>query len=168
MRTLTWCLTVAAVVGFVGASGGARAGEEKVPLDKLPKAVADGVKKRFPDAELTEASKEDENGKTVYEVSIKDKGHNIDVTLTPEGTLVSIEKEIAAKDLPKAVADTLDQKYPKATFKTIEEVVKVRDGKEKLEYYEILLVTAEKKKLEVTITPDGKLNHEEDKSKEKD
>jgi hypothetical protein len=165
MRTFLWCLTVAAVAGFVG---GARADEENVPLDKLPKAVVDGVKKRFPDAQLTEASKEDENGKTVYEVTIKDKGHSLDVTLTPEGTLVSIEKQIEAKDLPKAVADTLDQKYPKATFKTIEEVIKVREGKEKLEYYELLLVTAEKKKLEVTITPDGKINHEEDKSKEKD
>jgi len=165
MRTFLWCLTVAALVGFVG---GARADEENVPLDKLPKAVVDGVKKRFPDAELKEASKEDENGKTVYEVTIKDKGHNLDVTLTPEGALVSIERSIEAKDLPKAVADTLDQKYPKATFKTIEEVIKVRDGKEKLEYYELLLVTAEKKKLEVTVTPDGKINKEEDKSKEKD
>jgi uncharacterized membrane protein YkoI len=168
MRTFAWCLTLAAVVGFVGVPGGARADEENVPLDKLPKAVADGVKKRFPDAELKEASKEDENGKTVYEVSIKDKGHNIDVTLTPEGGLVSIERSIEAKDLPKAVADTLEQKYPKATLKLVEEVIKVREGKEKLEYYELQLVTADKKKLEVTVTPDGKINHEEDKSKEKD
>ena len=168
MRTLMWCLTVAAVVGFIGASGGVRADEEKVPLDKLPRAVVDGVKKRFPDAELTGAEKEDENGKTVYEVAIKDKGQKSEVTLTPEGTLVEIEKRIEAKDLPKAVSEALDQKYPKATFKTIEEVIKVRDGKEKLEYYELVLVTAEKKKLEVTITPDGKINHEEDKSKHKD
>jgi hypothetical protein len=165
MRTFLWCLMAAAVVGFVG---GARADEENVPLDKLPKPVVDGVKKRFPSAELKEASKEDENGKTVYEVTIKDQGHNIDVTLTPEGGLVSIERQIEAKDLPKAVTDTMDQKYPKATLKVIEEVVKVRDGKEKLEYYEFQLVTADKKKLEVTVTPDGKINHEEDKSKEKD
>jgi hypothetical protein len=157
--------TLAALVLLVPA---ARADEEKVPLDRLPKEVVETVKKRFPGAELVEASKEDENGKTVYEVTIKDKGQKSDVTVATDGALVSIEREIAAKDLPKAVAETLDQKYPKATFKTIEEVIKVRDGKEKLEYYELLLVTAEKKKLEVTITPDGKVNHEEDKSKEKD
>jgi hypothetical protein len=159
---------LAALAALVLLAPAVRADEEKVPLDKLPKAVVDTVKKRFPDARLVSASKEDENGKTVYEVSIEDKGQKSDVTVTTEGALVSIETEIAAKDLPKAVAETLDQKYPKATFKTIETVVKVRDGKEKLEYYELLLVTAAGKKLEVTITPDGKVNHEEDKSKEKD
>jgi uncharacterized membrane protein YkoI len=144
------------------------ADEEKVPLDKLPKAVVEALKKRFPDAELVSAEKEDENGKTVYEVAIKNKGQKSEVTVTPEGTLTEIENEIAAKDLPKAVVATLDEKYPKATLKLIEEVIHVREGKEKLEYYEFQLVTADKKKLEVTITPDGKINKTEDKSKEKD
>src|SRR5689334_9922458 len=44
MRTAL--LTAVFTVALVGAGG--RAGEEKVPLDKLPKAVADAVKKRFP------------------------------------------------------------------------------------------------------------------------
>jgi hypothetical protein len=168
MRTLLWCLTIAAVAGFVGAPAGARADEEKVPLDKLPKAVVDGVKKRFPDAELVGAEKENENGKTVYELAIKNKGQNVSVTLTPEGALVEIENEIAASALPKAVADALERKYPKATLKKVEEVIPVRNGKEKLEYYEILLVTAGNKKVEVSVTPDGKFNKQEDKSKEKD
>src|SRR5262245_46733015 len=65
--------------------------EEKVPLDKLPKAVVDSVKKRFPDAKLVSAEKEkDDNGKTVYEVAIKDKDQSIEVTLTPEGVIVEI------------------------------------------------------------------------------
>jgi hypothetical protein len=168
MRIFPWCLTAVAVLGFVGGFSALRADEEKVPLDKVPRAVLEAVKKRFPEAEVTGAEKETDNGKTVYEIGIKDKGQSIEVTLTPEGTLTEIEKQIAAKDLPKAVAEGLESKYPKATFKTIEEVIMVREGKEKLEYYEVLLVTAEKKKLEVTVTPDGKINKEEDKSKEKD
>jgi hypothetical protein len=158
MRRLA--LTVAALC-FLG--GTARADEEKVPLDKLPKAVVETVKKRFPKAELVSASKEDENGKTEYEVQIKDGGTKLDVTVTPEGTLVSIEKEITAKNLPKAVTETLDAKYPKATFKVVEEITKVKDGKDQPVYYEVLLVTADKKTFEVELAADGKILATEEK-----
>ena len=51
-------------------AGPGRADEEKVPLDKLPKAVADGFKKRFPKADPTGATKEKaDDGKTVYETN---------------------------------------------------------------------------------------------------
>jgi uncharacterized cupredoxin-like copper-binding protein len=168
MRALMWCLAVAAVMSFFGLSACVRADEEKVALDKLPKAVVEAVKKRFPKAEMQSAEKETEDGKTVYEVAIKDKELTIEVTLTEEGTIIEIEKQIEAKDLPKAVSEALEKKYPKATYKTIEEVIKVKDGKENLEYYEVLLVTADKKKLEVSVTAEGKISKEEDKSKDTD
>jgi hypothetical protein len=90
------------------------------------------------------------------------------VTLTPDGKIVEIENQIAAKDMPKVVMKALEAKYPQATYKMVEEVIKVKDGEEKLEYYEVLLVTAEKKKLEVSVTPKGNITKVEDKSKEKD
>jgi hypothetical protein len=164
MRKILYVLAIVAAAGLVSA----RADEEKVPLDKLPKAVVEAVKKRFPEAELVSAEKETEDGKTVYEVAIKHKGQSIEVTLTPEGAITEIEKQIEAKDLPKTVSAALEKKYPKATYKMIEEVIKVKDGKEKLEYYEVLLVTAEKKKFEVSVNPEGKIVKEEDKSKEKE
>src|SRR5207237_2545868 len=100
--------------------------EEKVPIDKLPKTVVDAVKKRFPEAEIVSASKEVEDGKTLYELALKQKDAKMDVTLTAEGEIQEIEKEIASKDLPKAVADGLDAKYPKATIKKAEEIIKVK------------------------------------------
>jgi len=161
MRAFLCGLTVVALVGVVGA------GEEKVPLDKLPRAVVDAVKKRFPDAELVSAEKEKDEGKTVYEVAIKNKGQSIEVTLTPEGVITEIEKQIEAKNLPAAVSKALEDKYPKATYKMIEEVIKVKDGKEKLEYYEVLLTTTDKKKkVEVGVSPEGKILKEEDKTNE--
>lgn len=166
MRNLLCLLSAVTAFEFIGMV--ALADEEKVPLDKLPKAVSEAVKKRFPDAKMLSAEKETDNGKTVYEVAVKDKGQNIEVTLTPEGDITEIEKQIEAKDLPKAAAEALEKKYPKATYKMIEEVIKVKDGKENLEYYEVLLVTVEKKKLEVSVTAEGKLTKEEDKSKDKD
>jgi uncharacterized membrane protein YkoI len=167
MRDICHGLISLAVLGLC-VTAISRADEEKVALDKLPKTVLDAVKARFPKAELVGASKEKEDGKTVYEVTIKDQGANIDVTLTPEGAITLIEKEIAAKDLPKAVTKTLEEKYPKAKYKTIEEVTKVENKSEKLAYYEVLLVTAQKKTLEVQVDASGKIVNEEQKNDKDD
>ncbi len=166
MRHLVSFLLPVALIGLVSA-GRLGADEEKFPLDKLPKAVSEAVKKRFPKGEMTEAAKESENGKTVYEVTVKDGGTKIDVTLTPDGTITMLEKEIAAKDLPKEVTEAVEKKYPKATYKLAEEVIKVEDGKEKLSYYEVVVVTADKKTLELEVTADGNIKKEEKKDNDK-
>jgi hypothetical protein len=160
MRTMT---RLAGCVVFALVVLGVRADEEKVPLDKVPKAVIDAVKKRFPKAKLVEAAKETEGGKTEYEVTIKDGDTKIDVTLTPEGKITLIEKTIPAKDLPKAVTKTLNTKYAGAKIEVVEEVIKVTDGKETFDYYEVHLVNADKKKIEVKLDKDGKIKGEEKK-----
>jgi|SRR5579883_351631 len=155
-------LVMTAMAVFVLAAP-VRADEEKVPLDKVPKAVLEAAKKRFPKAEVVGVEKETENGKTFYEVEMKEAGKTIDVIVTPEGAISKIEKQIDAKDLPKAVASALEEKYPKATYKTIEVIYEVKNDKESLGYYEVLLVTAEKKTFEVEILADGKIKAEEEK-----
>jgi uncharacterized membrane protein YkoI len=142
--------------------------EEKVPLDKVPRPVMAAVKTRFKDAAVTGAGKETEDGKLVYEVTIKHKDQKIDVTLSPEGEILMIEKEIAAKDLPKAVAKALENKYPRATYKIVEEIIKVEKKEEKLAYYEVLLVTTDKQALEVQVSAEGKILNEEKKTLGKD
>jgi uncharacterized membrane protein YkoI len=149
---------------FVGTS--VRADEEKVALDKVPRAVLDAVKARFPDAKVNKASKEKEDGKEVYEINIKNKDQTIEVTVTTDGAITSIEKQITAKDLPRAVSEALEKKYPKATYKVIEEVIKVKDKKETFECYEVLLVTDKKKTIEVCLSAEGKIIKEEDKKDE--
>jgi uncharacterized membrane protein YkoI len=162
MRCVIICLTLLLVDAAL------RGEDEKVDLDQVPKPVLQAVKARFKDARVTGVSKEKEDGKVVYEVTIKDRDRNIDVTVTPEGEIVLIEKEIAPGDLPKAVARTLEEKYPKATYKIVEEVIKVQKKVEKLAYYEVLLVTAEKKKLEVQVSAEGKVIKEEKKGEKDD
>jgi hypothetical protein len=66
MRAIKCFLVVISGVGFAGLCAGVHADEEKVPLDKLPKAVVEAMKKRFPKAEIIEAAKEMEDGKTEY------------------------------------------------------------------------------------------------------
>ena len=135
--------------------------DEEIPLDKVPPPVMEAVKARFKDAVLTGAAKEMDQEKVVYEVTLQLKGQNIDVILAPEGEILVIEKAIARKDLPTAVAKALDDKYPKATYKILEEVIKVEKKEEKLEYYEARLVTPESKDLEVKLTTDGRIVKEE-------
>lgn len=144
----------------------AKGDEEMVPLDKLPRPVVDAVKKRFPTAELKHASKETENGKTEFEVTIKDGENKIDVTVSPEGALLSLEKQIDVKGLPKAVTAALEGKYPKATYKIAEEIIRVKEGKETLESYEVHLVTADKKELEVVVNAEGKILKTEEAEKD--
>lgn len=151
--TTTWALVIFAQ--------GILADEEKVSLDKVPKAVLEAVKLRFKDAKIIGAAKEIEDDKLVYEITIKQMGRNVDVTVTPAGAILMIEREIAARDLPRPVLKTLEEKYPKATYKLVEEIIKVDGKEEKLAYYEILLVTTQKRKLEVQLAPDGKIRNVE-------
>lgn len=160
MRKIIGLLGAVAAIGLFGLA--ALADEEKVPLDKLPAGVLDTVKARFAGADVIGSVKE---VKTFYEVTVKHNGQTIDVTLE-DGEIVSIEKTIAAKDLPQAVAKALEEKYPNATYKIVEEIIKVEKKDERFAYYEVLLVTADKKPLEVLLNVDGKIIHTEDKSKE--
>jgi uncharacterized membrane protein YkoI len=155
-RFIGWSSTVF-LVGLLMVATTARAADEKISADKLPKTVVDAVKARFPGAELKGAEKEMEDGKTIYDVNLKHDGNNYEVAVTPEGKITGYEKEIAAKDMPKEASKALEDKYPGATLKLVEEVYKVTGKTEKLEYYEVALVTADKKKVEVHVAADGKI-----------
>lgn len=141
----------------------ARADEEKVPLDRLPKAVVDAVLKRFPKADLVSAEKDVEDGKTLYEVAITAGKTKVEVTATAAGEVVEVEKAIAATALPKPVTAALAARYPKATYRIVEEIFKVKEGKDQPVYYEVLVETADKKLVEVQLAADGKVIATEDK-----
>ena len=133
--------------------------------DEIPKKVMDALKAKFPKAEIRKWTKEKENDKVIYDIEFKQDGKNFEADIFEDGTYQNWEKAIEAKDLPKAVRDAVDKKYPKATLKEVMEVNEVKDGKDKLEGYEIVLETADKKEIEVMVAPDGKIL--EDSSDEK-
>jgi len=153
----------AVVLGLLVLVAAVRADEEKIPLDKVPKAVREAVKDKFPGAKLIGAEKEKEDKQTVYEIKLEHKGQKREATFKPDGTLVGVEKEIAAKDLPGAVTEALEAKYPKAAYKKVEE-----ETKGDKVTYEVLLVTADKKTFEVVLDPRGKILKTESKDKKKD
>lgn len=153
MRTFVSRWFTAVALGLLLLPALAKADEQKIALDKLPKEVLDAVSAKFPRAELKSAVKETENGKTSYEVSFKFKGANHDVTVSSEGKITLVEKEISATDLPSVVAKALEEKHANCKITLVEEV---SDGADKIKAYEITVVTSENKKVLVELDPQGK------------
>ncbi len=148
----------ASLVGLALLAAAAGADDKLKPED-LPKKVQEVVKMRFPGAEFTSITKEKENGKDVYDIEMKFKGKKAEMDIEEDGTIHNTEMEIDAKDLPAAVSKALEEKYPKAK---ILEAMEGKDAKDKVEAYEVIIETADKKKKEVELAPDGKIIKEED------
>lgn len=144
---------------------GATAEEKKV---ELPKKVADALKARFPKYTITKLTKEKEKGAVVYDIEFTVGGKKHEADIKEDGTIVNWEVEIALKDLPEAVKKAIDKKYPKATLKEAMKVTAVKGKKEELEGYEVTLVTAGKKKVEVNVSPEGKITEEESGEKKEE
>ena len=155
---------VCALLGLV-LTATAQDKKDVADLDKIPKAVMDGLKAKFPKPVITKWTMEKEGDKVVYDIEFTQEGRKCEADIYEDGTIHNFEKAIEAKDLPKAVTEAVEKKYPKATMKTIMEITEVKDKKEALEGYEIELVTADKKDVEVTVGPDGKIL--EDSTEEK-
>lgn len=159
MRTYASVLVLAfAAVLLVFTAAVVADDEEKVDLDKLPKAVVDAVKQKFPNAKMVGAEKEVKDKKTLIEVNLKVGETVIDITLTEDGKIVEVEKSIAANDLPKDVAKALEEAYPHATYKKVEIIM---EGEKT--FYEVLLVANDKKTWEVKMDPMGKVIEKEEK-----
>jgi hypothetical protein len=129
--------------------------EQEVPLDKVPTKVLDAVKAKYPGAELRSSTRGVEDKEVYYTIVLKHKDDEYEVTLTPEGEITEIARDIDAKDLPRAVSEALEKKYPGAS---IQEAAEVHEpaAKDKLTYY-VELTTTAKKKLEVTLSPKGEV-----------
>jgi len=161
-RCLQWVAPIL-LAGFVF-NGTASSADEK----EIPKKVMDALKAKFPKAEIHKWTKEKEGDAVVYDIEFKENGRKCEADIKEDGTYVNYEREIAAKDLPKAVTDAVEKKYPKATMKEIMEIMEVKGKDDKLEGYEIVLVTADKKEVEVTIAPDGKVLEDSTEEKKKE
>src|SRR5262245_23958173 len=93
-----------------------RAGAEPKDLDKIPKAVMEALKSKFPKIKIDKWSKETEDGKVVYDIEGKENGRKCEADIAEDGTIINYEKEIQAKDLPEAVRAAIEKRYPKSTL----------------------------------------------------
>ena len=141
----------------------ATAADEEVPLEKLPKKVVAAVKAKFAGAELVSATKDSEEGKTYYEVAIKHKKEELEITLTPDGKIIEITKEIDPDDLPKVVVAALEKKYPKANLEEANEAIEAESNRKN---YYVIIETAQEKLLEIKVDAKGKILKEKPKKKD--
>ncbi len=126
-------------------------GETKVARKDVPAPVLAAFEKAYPKATIKGFSKEKEKGQTVYEVeSVEGKTHR-DVSYAADGKLLITEESVEMKDVPAAVQQALNRKYPKAKVDLAE---KVTEGTSV--GYEFHLTTAAGKKAEVKFDAKGK------------
>ena len=84
----TWF--VATVVCFLLVGTG-RADDDKKKSTKLPKAIAEVVKTKFPNAKVAGVEKEDSDGESAFEVKLKYKEGSLEVLFSPKGNILKVE-----------------------------------------------------------------------------
>jgi len=67
-------------------------GEVDIPLDQVPEAVVSAAKKAVPGIELSGASREVEDGETIYELQGTAGGTAYEVEVNAAGKVVEVEK----------------------------------------------------------------------------
>lgn len=161
-------LIMVTVAGVLVGNSAVRAAEEKVPLDKIPKAVMDALTAKFPNAKIDKCTKAKEGDDVVYDIEFKEGDRKCEADIKENGTYINFEKAIAEKDLPKAAREAIEKKYPKSKLTEIMEETEVKGKDEKVVAYEVVLQTADKKEVEVKVSTEGKiLEDSNDEKKEK-
>ena len=85
----------------------AEKGETRVALKDLPPAVQKTVAEQTRNAKVIGISKEEENGKAVFEVETKVNGKGRDMLIDSAGAVVEVEQEIDMAALPNAARGAL-------------------------------------------------------------
>lgn len=147
-------------LGLLAAVATVHADEEKTEIKDLPKPIHTALTTKYPNGTLTKASKEEEEGKVVYEVTVEVEEKKLEVAISAKGKLLEVEQAIDAGHLPKAVASAIKDRYPKARIKKIEQVTKFEEDEEE-KFFEVVLSSKHKSNLEVKISPAGKILEEE-------
>ena len=157
-------ITVLSLGLVVTAAASVLADDEPIKVGDLPKAVTAAVKAKYPKGEMTKAMKEEEHGKTTYEVIVEIEGKKLDVAVSTAGKILEVEQSIAVESLPKEVTAAIKAKYPRAKVKKAEQVSKFEEDEEE-KLYEVVLASEGKVDVEVKVSPKGKIIEDDEDDK---
>ena len=88
------------LISLISAQPARAADAEEVPPDKLPPKVTEELSNWSKDAEVVAATREREDGKECYLVTLVDKGQRMDLYVAPDGRFCGRkEQEVTGKDL---------------------------------------------------------------------
>lgn len=142
--------------------------EEEAAMNELPQAIMDGLMAKFPEAEIQKWAKEQEEDMVVYDIEFKQEDMKFEADIKEDGTIYNWEKEIEAQNLPEAVQNAIDTKFPDSSIKEVMEITAVKDGEDVLEGYEVTLETADMEEVEITLAPDGKVLEDSGEEKQEE
>jgi hypothetical protein len=129
-------------------------------MDQVPAAVQAAVKAYAAETEIKGIEDSDVDGTKVIEFDIEKNGKISEVAFRPDGKLFSTEEEVALTDLPEAVQKIIAKKSKEAKAGAPEKIV--QEGKTSYE----IVIEKKGKKVEYTISPDGKITDKEEVGKE--
>lgn len=142
--------------------------QENIPIEKLPKAVTETVKKRFPKTELRSAVFARPGSewlgpgekRELYLLDLKNGNLHIALWVTPVGAITEIVNEITAAQLTKEVKDYLDKNYPGQRVAEVNELFKVNEDKETLDSVKVFL-SADNRTRVLVFSAEGKFLKED-------
>jgi uncharacterized membrane protein YkoI len=131
---------------------------KKLAQSDVPAKVMDSVNAKFPGATIRSAEKETENGQVIYDIELTQNGRHHEMDIQENGTVAETESAIPADQLPAAVSQAAQAKYPNSTVK---EAMEKRKGTDtQVSEYEIVVKKSNGKGTELTITPGGKITED--------
>lgn len=136
-------VAVAAVAGLAVAA-------KSIEVKDLPPAVQKTVQEQSKGAEIKNISKEKEKGAWQYEVETMRNGKHRDFNVAANGTLITVEEEIAISNIPAVAKAAIEKKVGTGKLTMVETVTK--DG---TTMYEGIYTNKSGKKLEVLVKADG-------------
>jgi uncharacterized membrane protein YkoI len=119
MRQALWIGIVMAAALALGMSAGQAAEDAKAKVE-LPEAAAAAVKAAFPNAKIDEVEVEEECGVKVFEVELEEGKAEMEVEVTADGCILSVETEVELKDVPAPAAKAIQAAAEGATIGEIE------------------------------------------------
>jgi uncharacterized membrane protein YkoI len=125
--------------------------EKKLKRSDLPAAVQKTADQESQGATVRGYSSETDDGQLVYEVALRVHGHNKDVSIAADGSVLEAEEEVALDSLPAPVRDGLRQLAGRGRITKVESLTKHGT----LVAYEAQVRTGTKRS-EVQVGPNGK------------
>lgn len=117
-------------------SVGAQAEEKKIKQSNLPAAVQKTAAENTSGATVTGYTSDKVEGVMVYQMNLTSDGKARSVVMDPQGTVVSVEQEVAWTDLPETVQKNFTGVQGKGKFEAVSTITK--DGQ--VVAYEGLLI----------------------------
>lgn len=108
--------------------------------EALPSAVLKAIRAEFPAAEVEEVNRTWEKGVRLFEVELVQGKQETELAISPEGVIVEVRKDVAAKDLPKAVTDALAKAAPGQIKEATKKEVRAEARLNKLESAKVVYI----------------------------